>query len=148
MKTFGLVLAVAFFLSIGLSGAYAVEKDSKMNAPSQEVKKEGTGMASAQDTSMKQEYEKYQKKAQKELNEYKEKMKGLEAKTKNLEEKAKAEVNEGIKEFHKDWNVADQKLKSMKSASADAWEKMKADMDSAIAAVKEEYDKVAAKFKG
>ncbi len=148
MKTFGLVLAVAFLLSIGLSGAYADQRDSKMNAPSQEVKKEGAGMASAKDTSMKQEYEKYQKKAQKELNEYKKKMKELETKSKNLEEKAKAEANEGIKEFHREWKAAEHKLKSMKSATADAWEKMKADMDSALASVKEDYDRVAAKFKG
>ncbi len=147
MKKLGLVLAAAFFLSLGLPALYGYEGNVNTNAPSPGVKKE-VQMAQAQDTSMKQEYEKYQKKAHQELNEYKMKMKELEAKTKNLEEKAKVEANEGIKEFHREWNVAEQKLKSMKSASADAWEKMKADMDAAIASVKEDYDKVAAKFKG
>ncbi len=151
MKTFGLLLAFAFFLSIGLSGAYAVEKDSKMNTSSPEVKKEGAGMASAKDTSMKQDYEKYRMKAKEELNEYKMKTKELEAKAKNLKDKAKMEVKEETADLHKKMEVAEEKLKSMesatKSASAEAWEKMKAETDSAMEKVKESYAKVAAHFK-
>ena len=148
MKKFGFLLAAVFVLSIGLSAVYGSQSDVKTNAPSPGVKKELQVMAQAKEASMKQDYEKYQKKAHEELNEYKMKMEQLEAKAKGLEEKSKAEVNEGIKEFHKEWNVADQKLKSMKSAGTDAWEKMKTDVDSAMAAVKKDYDKVAAHFKG
>ncbi len=140
MKKFALVLAIAFFLSMGLSAAYADQKDSNMNAPSKQV-------ASAKDTSMKQEHEAYQKKAQGELNGYKQKTKQLEAKTKNLEEKAKMEVKEDAAKLHEKMDVAEAKLKSMKSASGEAWEKTKAEFDSAMEGVKESYEKVAAHFK-
>ena len=147
MKKFGFLLAPLFVLGIGLSAAYGSQGDVKTNALSPGVKKEVL-VAQAKEPSMKQDYEKYQKKAHEELNEYKQKMKGLEGKARTLEDKTKAEVNEGIKEFHKEVNATEQKLKSMESAGADAWEKMKSDVDSAMAAVKEEYDKVAAHFKG
>ena len=96
---------------------------------------------------MKQEYEKYQKKTQGELNEYKKKMKQLEANAKKVEGKAKVEVKEEMGELKKKMEVAEAKLKSMRSASGEAWEKMKSEVDSAMASVKESYEKVAAHFK-
>ena len=147
MKKFGLVLAVAFFFSIGLSAAYADQKDSKANPPSQEVKKEAKEGASAKDTSMTKEKENYQKKMQRELTGYKKKMKQLEAKAKNMEEKAKMEVKEETAELQKKMDVAEQKVKSMKSASGEAWEKVKSEVDSAMESVRESYEKVAAHFK-
>ena len=147
MKKFGLVLAVAFFLSIGLSAAYADQKDSKANPPSQEVKKEGKEVASAKDTSMTKEKEDYQKSIKGELNAYKKKMKQLEAKAKDLKDKAKEEAKEEMAEVHKKMNSAEEKLKAMKSASGEAWEKAKSEVDSAVESVKENYEKVVAHFK-
>ena len=147
MKSFGLLWAAAFFLSIGLSSAHANQEDSKINAPSQEVKKEVKEVASAKDTSMSKEKETYQKKMRKELNGYKKKMKQLEAKAKNLEEKAKMEVKEETGELHKKMEVVEEKLKSMKSASGEAWEKSKSEADAAMESVKAGYEKIAAHFK-
>jgi Skp family chaperone for outer membrane proteins len=148
MRKMGILLAAMFILSIGLSPAYGNQKDSKTNVPSPGLKNESLQMAQAKDSSMKAEYEKYQKKTQGELNDYKKKMKELEAKAKGLKDEAKAEAKRGMDAVHKDIKVAEQKLKSMKSASADAWEKVKSDVDSAIASVKEGYEKVVAQFKG
>ena len=147
MKKMMILVAGMFLLSIGLSLAYGYQEDSKMNAPSPGLKNESLQMAQAKDTSMKAEYEKYQKKTQEELNEYKKKMKQLEAKAKNLKDKAKAEAKRGMDDLEKNINVAEQKLKVMKSAGADAWEKVKFEVDSAMASVKEGYEKVAAQFK-
>jgi ElaB/YqjD/DUF883 family membrane-anchored ribosome-binding protein len=147
MRNFVYLLAAVFFLSLGWSAAYGYHKDSKTDATSREVQKEVLVVAQAKDTSMKTEYEKYQKKIQEELNEYKKKMKELEAKAKNLKDKAKVEANEAMGDLQKKMDVAEQKLKSMKSASGEAWEKMKAEVDSAMTSVKKSYEKVAAYFK-
>ncbi len=148
MKKFGFLLAAMFVLSIGLSAVYGYQRESKTNEPSPGVKKEFQEVAQAKDTSMKAEYEKYEKKMQKELNDYKKKMKKLEAEAKDLKDEAKAEAKRGMDEVKKDINVAEQKLKMMKSAGAEAWEKVKSDVDSAMASVKKSYEKVAAQFKG
>ena len=90
MRKMGILLAAIFILSMVLSPAYGYQKASKTNAPSPGSKNESLQMAQAKDTSMKAEYEKYQKKTQKELNDYKKKMKQLEAKAKDLKDDAKA----------------------------------------------------------
>jgi uncharacterized coiled-coil DUF342 family protein len=147
MKRFAYLLAAVFSLSLGWSAAYGYQKDSKTGGTSLEVKKEVRQVAQTKDTSMKQEYEKYQKKTQEELNEYRKKMKQLEAKAKDLKDKAKTEANEEIGELKKKMDVAEQKLKSMKSATGEAWEKVKTEVDSAMASVKDSYEKVAARFR-
>jgi DNA anti-recombination protein RmuC len=148
MKKSGILLAAMFFLSIGLSPVFGYQKDSKTNASFPALKKNTVEVAQAKDTSVKAEYEKYHKKTQEELNEYKKKMKQLEAKAKDLKDSAKAEAKKGMDDLKKSIDVAEQKLKAMKSASADAWEKMKSEVDSAMASVKEGYEKLAAHFKG
>jgi hypothetical protein len=147
MRRFGFLLAAMFLLSVALPAAYGYQRDVKTNASSPEPKKEMVQVAQAKDTSMKAEYEKYQKKTQEELNEYKKKMRQMESKAKDLKDSAKAEAKQGMDDLKKDMIVAEQKLKAMKSASADAWEKMKSEVDAAMASVKEGYEKVAAKFK-
>jgi Skp family chaperone for outer membrane proteins len=147
MKNFVFLLAMAFFLSLSLSPAHGYQKGPKTEAPSQEMKKEGQKVAQAKDASMKQEYEKYRKKTQGELNEYKKKMKQMEEKAKNLQGKAKVEVKEGMLAVEKKMGIAQQKLKSFESASREDWEKMKSEVDSAMAGVKESYEKVVSHFK-
>ncbi len=147
MKKLRCLLAAVFFMGLGWSVAYGYQKDSKTETISQEVKKDVIVVAQTKDTSMKQEYEKYQKKTQGKLNEYKKKMKQLKAKTKDLKDKAKEEAKEEMGELKEKMDVAEQKLKSMKGASGEAWEKMKLGVDSAMESVKESYEKVAAHFK-
>lgn len=146
MRRFGFLLAAAFFLSSGLSAVYGYEKDLRTNTTSQEVKKEVIEVAQAKDTSLKQESQRYQKKIQKELNDYKKKMKQFETKAKNLKDQAKAKAKEEMGELQKKMKEAERKLKSMKSASGEAWDKLKAEVDSAMGSVKEGYEKIAAQF--
>jgi len=146
MRRFGSLLAAAFFLSLGLSAVYGYEKDLRTNTTSQEVKKEVIEVAQAKDTSLKQESQRYQKKIQKELNDYKKKMKQFEAKAKNLKDQAKAEAKEEMGELQRKMKEAERKLKSMKSTSGETWDKLKSEVDSAMGSVKEGYEKIAARF--
>jgi len=146
MRRFGSLLAAAFFLSLGLSAVYGYEKDLRTNTTSQEVKKEVIEVAQAKDTSLKQESQRYQKKIQKELNDYKKKMKQFEAKAKNLKDQAKAEAKEEMGELQRKMKEAEGKLKSMKSTSGETWYKLKSEVDSAMGSVKEGYEKIAARF--
>ena len=147
MKKFGFLLATAFLVSLGWTAVYGHMKEAETNIPSRVVQKEVNGVAQAKDTSMKSEYEKYQKKTEKKINEYKKRMKQLEAKSKNLKNQAIAEAKEGMADLKKKMNVAEEKLKSMKATTGEASEKMKAEVDSAMESVKESYEKVAAHFK-
>lgn len=126
---------------------YGYEKDTKDDAHSTALKNEFIVVAQAKGTSMKKEAEKYETKVQNELNEYKVKLKQLEAKAKDLKDQAKGEAKEGMGEVKKKIDVAERKLKSMKSASRAAWEKTKSEMDSAMTSVKEGYEKIASSFK-
>ena len=146
MKESGFLVAVMFFLSIGLSAAFGYLQDGKIGESPLRVKKE-VKLAQAKESSMTKEKEKYEKKIQGELNGFKKKRKQLEGKAKNLKDKAEGKVKEQMGELRGKIRMAEGKLKSLKSASGKAWEKAKSEADSAMASVKETYDKIAGYFK-
>ncbi len=147
MRKLALLSAVAFFLGLGVSVAYGYSKDQGTNVAPQKGKEEVKKLADTKGTSIKEETEKYQKQVQKELNEYKKKMKQLQAKGHNMSDKAKTEVKKEIGELKKKMDVVEQRLKSMKSASAEAWEKIKSEIDTAMESIRNGYQEMADRFK-
>ncbi len=146
MKIFCFLLAILFTFGVGMTSARSFPINGLPSSGHRGFDKEGIVLAQAKATPVEKETGKYQKKAQETINEYKGKLKELEAKAKNLNEKAKAEAKEGMQELQKKMDVAEQKLKSLRSASGEAWEKLKAEVDSSLESVKETYKKIAARF--
>ncbi len=149
-KIFGFLTAVLFTFGLGMTSAHALPLKglSGKESPGPAYRgynQEGTVLILAKTTS-EEKIEKYEKKAQETINEYKEKLRDLELKAKNMSEKAKAEAKESMQELKKKIDVAEQKIKSIRSASGEAWEKLKAEVDASLESVKDAYKEVVARF--
>jgi biopolymer transport protein ExbB/TolQ len=84
----------------------------------------------------------YQKRVETTLTEFKQKLQELERKSSELEQGAKGEFNEGMKELQKKEEAANKKFKELDSSGSKTWEKIKADMDSAMTDLGKQYDKM------
>jgi predicted nucleic acid-binding Zn-ribbon protein len=139
-------IALAFFISIGLSPGHSDQKEQQTGAISAEVKKEAQETGGTKTSSVKAEAEKYEKKARKELNDLKKEVKKLQAKAKELNEDAKAKAKEDLQAFREKTKEAEAKLKSIKSVSGESWDKLKSEIDSAMDSLKNTYKKMASYF--
>ena len=145
MKILGFLLAGLFTFGVGMTSAHSYPLKGTSSSGYRGLEQESIVLAQAKATPA-DKTEKYEKKAKETINEYKGKMKELEAKAKNLNEKAKAEAREGMQELQAKIDVAEQKIKAIPSAGGEAWEKVKAEVDSSLESVKETYKKIAARF--
>jgi len=136
MKRLVLLLGVAFSLVAGPSVAYGYQRDQLTDGTPQRVKEEVKRLADTKGASLGKEIEKYQRKIQKELNEYKKRLKHLQAKGENMSDQVKREVKKEISELEKKMDMVEQKLKSMKS-----------EIDTAMNSVRDGYQKIADRFK-
>jgi ElaB/YqjD/DUF883 family membrane-anchored ribosome-binding protein len=144
MKILGFLIAVLFAFGVSMTSVHANSLNGSSSSAYQELDR--NVLIEAKATPGEKETDTYQKKAQETINEYKAKMKELEVKAKNLNEKAKVEAREGMQELQKKMDVVEQKLKSIRSASGEAWEKLKAEVDSSLESVKETYKKIVARL--
>jgi Skp family chaperone for outer membrane proteins len=135
MKTtriFGAILAAWFILGLGpgISLSLAGEAKKADTAPSKVQQQEGYQM----------EIESKLKELNRELQEWK-------AKSKELEEKARSELEEQINNLSKKEEEVSKKLKELKTKTGKAWEDLKAGLDSAMEDLGKAFDQVRSQFK-
>jgi hypothetical protein len=93
-----------------------------------------------------EEKEGYKKEVQEKLKILDKKTDEMKRKASELKGEAKEEWDRQMTELHKVRATTEKKWTELKSASAEEWDKVKADMDAAVQAVKNAYDKAAAKL--
>lgn len=92
-------------------------------------------------TSQKTDKDAYRKKLDAQLDEWKAKIDGLEAKARASKADAKIEIENQVNAAKKQWDAAKVKANEVSNASGDAWKELQGGAESAFASLKDAVDR-------
>ena len=155
MKKFtSLLVFAAFALSVGLFFGCGEQKEPQKTtttAPGAvtagEVKKEAKEAVDKAAALVKQQKEEYEKKLQTALDDYKKKIRELDAKAATIKEESKAQFAKEMEKLKAQEQELAKKLTALKSDTGAAWKDMTLGLDNSLNELKKSYDQAASHFK-
>lgn len=147
MKSLGHLLFLSLFLFFAACGDRQTGTENRPSDLSSENVGPEYGAVGGTGDYPGQQRKEEQQRVEADLEAFGDRLDALKLEAEQLEDQAKAEMGELIRELEKNMAVAEKRLDEFKSASADSWQEAKAKTATAVKDLEESYDRAISHLK-